>query len=221
MTPREQLELFLPGPVPADEQILWHGRPDWLALARRAFRVEWVLAYFVVLGVWNFASPASDGQWADAFLGAGRTAAVAVLALALLGFLAWLSARTTLYMITSRRVVMKVGIALPIFFNLPFSSIASAGLQSFGGATGDISLALGPKETISYFHLWPHARPAHIVKPEPALRGLANAPHIAEILSRALIAASRRQHPGDSALIQIVPKRVSSVRTLLPANSGR
>ena len=37
---------------------------------------------------------------------------------------AWASARTTVYTITNRRVVMRFGIALPMTLNLPFTLIA-------------------------------------------------------------------------------------------------
>ena len=94
----------------------------------------------------------------------------ALAALALLALLAWLGARTTLYVITSRRLVMKIGIALPIFFNLPFSPIASAALRVYSDGTGDIPVALGKGQRIAYLHLWPHARPFRFTKPEPALR---------------------------------------------------
>ena len=43
--------------------------------------------------------------------------------------MAWLSARNTVYTITDRRVVMRIGIVLTLTFNLPFKRIAAAGLQ--------------------------------------------------------------------------------------------
>ena len=52
------------------------------------------------------------------------------------------SSRTTLYVVTSRRVVMKVGIALPIFFNLPFSRSPRRRCASIADGTGDIPVAL-------------------------------------------------------------------------------
>jgi hypothetical protein len=92
--------------------------------------------------------------------------------------------------VTSRRVAMKIGIALPIFFNLPFSSIVSASLRSYADGTGEIPLALSADAHIAYLHLWPHARPFRLARPEPALRCVPDAARVAEILSRALIAAS-------------------------------
>ena len=54
------LEKLLPADIPAGEQILWHGRPGWLSLARRAYRGDFVTAYFVALGIWNVASAAGS-----------------------------------------------------------------------------------------------------------------------------------------------------------------
>ena len=43
------LEKLLPADVPPGERILWHGRPRWTSLARRAYRADFVAAYFVAL----------------------------------------------------------------------------------------------------------------------------------------------------------------------------
>jgi hypothetical protein len=187
------MELLLPSDVPAGERILWHGRPQAISLARRAFRADYVAGWFVFMSVWNFALAETDTGLADAAISAAKTLGAGVLAVAILLLLAWLTSRTALYVITSRRVVMKVGIALPIFFNCPFTTINSASVRSYGDKTGDIPLALGSGDRIAYLHLWPHARPFRFSNPEPALRCVANAPAVAEILGRALIAASNEQ----------------------------
>ncbi|MFX7853989.1 photosynthetic complex putative assembly protein PuhB, partial [Acinetobacter baumannii] len=77
---------------------------------------------------------------------------------ALLSTIAWLMARTTVYTITNKRVVMRVGVVLSITFNLPFAQIGSAGLRRRGRG-GDIVLSLCGTDNIAYAHLWPHARP--------------------------------------------------------------
>jgi hypothetical protein len=184
------LELLLPADIPIGEHILWHGRPEWFSLTRRAFRADFVAAYFVLMAAANFAMAAAAGSLADAALSAAKTLAAGCLALGLLMVLAWLSSRTTLYVVTSRRVTMKIGIALPIYFNLPFSSIISASFRPYSDGTGEIPLALCADTRIAYPHLWPHARPFHFARPEPALRCVPNAALVAETLSRALIAAS-------------------------------
>jgi hypothetical protein len=113
-----------------------------------------------------------------------------VAALAILGGLAYLSARTTLYVVTTRRIVLKVGIALPIFHNVPYAQIESAGLRAFGDGTGDIAVKLVNKQRIAYLTLWPSARPFHLRYPEPSLRCIGDARGVASVLSRALIEAN-------------------------------
>ena len=39
----------LPEALPEDEHILWQGRPDGLRLAKEAWGLNWVLAYFAAL----------------------------------------------------------------------------------------------------------------------------------------------------------------------------
>ena len=191
-------EKLLPADIPPGERILWHGRPEWVSLARRAFRADFVAAWFAAATVWNFGAAAIDAGWSEAALSGAKTAGSGALALGLLLLLAWLSARTSLYVVTSRRVVMKVGIALPIFFNLPFARIQSASLRCYSDATGDIPLALGPGQRIAYPHLWPHARPFRFSHPQPALRCIGNAGEVADILARALIALANEQRARNA-----------------------
>jgi hypothetical protein len=194
------LELLLPADIPAGEHILWHGRPEWFSLTRRAFRADFVAAYFGLMTVVNFGMAAVQGALEDAVVSAAKTVAAGCLALGLLMLLAWLSSRTTLYVVTSRRVTMKIGIALPIFFNLPFSSIVSASLAQYSDGTGEIPVALIAEAHIAYLHLWPHARPFRFARPEPSLRCVPNAARVAEVLSRALIAASNDAHATVEAI---------------------
>jgi hypothetical protein len=189
------LEKLLPGDIPQGERILWHGRPEWIGMARRAFRVDMVAAYFGVMTAWNVALATSTVGLDGAIVSAVKTLGSGALAIGLLCLLAWLASRTSLYVVTSRRVVMKVGIALPVFFNLPFTRIASASLRVFADGSGDIPLALHAGDHIAYLHLWPHARPFRITYPEPALRSVPKAAEVAEVLSRALIAASNEASP--------------------------
>jgi hypothetical protein len=206
-------EKLLPEDLPAGERVLWHGRPDWPSLTRRALRAEWVAGYFVVMAAWNFASATEDFGLGAAVLAAGKTLGAGVLSIALLAGLAWLSSRTTLYVVTTRRVVMKIGIALPIFLNIPFGEIASASLRRYGDETGDIPLALRPERRIAYLHLWPHARPFRFTHPEPSLRCIPKATEVAERLSRALIAFVNERDPQSVIQIGAAPAVPMAART--------
>ncbi len=183
------LEKLLPADVPDGEQVLWHGKPRWISLARRAYRADFVAAYFVALTVWSVWSSAELG-WSAAALVGVKTLGFGAAALAIIAGLAFLSARTTLYVVTSRRLVLKVGIALPIFINIPFKDIGSASARVYGDGTGDIPLALLKGRRIGYWFLWPSARPFHLLKPQPCLRCVADAAGVAATVAAALCAAS-------------------------------
>ena len=189
------LEKLLPEDIPQGERILWHGRPRWTNLFRRAYRADFVAAYFALLTAWNVFDAAVYNGGAAAVLAGLRTIAIGLAALALLALLAWASARTALFVITSRRVVLKIGIALQVFYNLPFKQIKAATLRVEGDGGGDVMLALSPSQRIGYLHLWPFARPLRFAHPEPTLRGISDARQVGEILGRALGAAAAER--GD------------------------
>lgn len=182
-------QLGLPERLPATEKILWQGSPNWLAMARYTFHVRTLTVYFAViiliriLGVMTepgLATPLVTALISALWL--GMLASVAILSLTLL---AYLSARTTVYTITDRRIVMRVGIVLTVTFNLPFKRIAAANLRALSGGRGDIAVSLMESDKIAYAHLWPHARPWRFTKPEPMLRCLTNAQTVATLLTEA------------------------------------
>jgi len=176
----------LPETLPAGEQLLWQGSPDWLALARRAFHLRKLAIYFAVMVLLRAGFVYGDtGSLAAALRATPGPLALAALALGLVALLAWLSARSTVYTVTNKRVVMRIGIVLTLSFNIPLRRIATAGLHLDAGGTGDLPLALLPPDHIAYLHLWPHARPWRLARPEPMLRSVPEAARVAQILSQA------------------------------------
>jgi hypothetical protein len=192
----------LPAPLPQGETILWQGAPRWETFARRAMRVPLVAGYFAVLAVWGVADRLSSGMAAtDILLSTLRLAGLAVVAIALLELFAWLVSRTTLYTITTRRVVIRFGIALPITIQVPFRMIESAGARVGSKGAGDIALQLLPGQRIAYLVLWPHARPWKLMTAQPALRGIPDAALVAQILGRALSASASQ--PAKAVTIPV------------------
>lgn len=180
----------LPGDLPAGERLIWQGAPDWWPLAQRAFHVRSVSIYFAGLMAWRGMATALDGATALASLqSALQLAPVAILALALLCGLALLTSRTTVYTITTKRVVLRFGVAMPKAINIPFTIIESAALKGFSDRTGDLALTLTAPNKIAYFLLWPHARPWKLARPQPTMRAIADASAIAARLADALKAA--------------------------------
>lgn len=184
----------LPEALPTDEVQLWQGSPDALLLARQALHVDALLVYFGALLAWRGLGSAYDGaSLGQTLMAMAGMLPLIALALSLLGGIAWLMARTTVYTLTNKRVVMRVGVVLSITFNLPYAQIASAGWRPRGQG-GDIVLSLAGTDRIAYLHLWPHVRPWQLKRTQPMLRGLSNAQAIAQMLAAALQQAEADRH---------------------------
>lgn len=178
----------LPSQLPEGETILWSGAPDWTVVARRVFYTRIVTGYFIALGIWRFLSKYGAAPIEEAIAYGCAVIPVYIVAMALLGLLAWMTARTTVYTVTNRRVAMRFGIALPMTINVPFAQIESASVKLYPNGSGDIPLALSTRDTFTYVMLWPHVRPRRFSRPEPMLRCLGDAQPVAALLSKAMAA---------------------------------
>jgi hypothetical protein len=134
------------------------------------------------------------------------SSSMAIIALGLLSFTAWMSAQTTLYTLTNRRIVMRIGIVLTISFNLPLRWIAAAHVKTNADGSGDIALELKGSDRIAYLHLWPHARPWELSKAQPSLRCLRNVSAAGDLLHAAWI--SRQSELGGDDTRQPIPVRM-------------
>jgi hypothetical protein len=174
----------LPERLPLGEEMLWQGRPDPRALAREAYGIRWIAGYFALIVLWR----ASVGYGAAGLAGALAYGlpyvGLAVLGCGVIYLLALAQARATIYTITSSRIVMRIGAALTVTFNFPFVQMASAQLDD-RGATGTIALQTTGETRISFLVLWPHVRPWHIAKTQPALRCIPDAAAVAKLLAEA------------------------------------
>ncbi len=189
----------VPEPLPQGERLLWQGKPNWRSIARHALHIDKIALYFAGLAVWQMATPLWDAETAFSPLRVAMMLGLGMACLGLLAGIAYLIGRTSLYAITSRRVIMRIGIALPVTYNVPFASIAAGSLKAWPDGTGDIPLALAGKDRIAYLHLWPHARPWRLAKPEPMLRSVPHAAHVAEILARAVVSYNDQPAVGTPA----------------------
>lgn len=176
----------LPEPLPAGERLLWQGAPDWRRLAIEVFHIRKVAAYFSLLLAWKWIADCYDGATVlQGLWGMLQVAPLPLAGLLLLAGLARWSASTTLYTITDRRVVMRIGIVLSITFNLPFARICGADVRQGDADIGDLCLHLGENDRIAYVHLWPHARPWELRQPQPSLRCIADVSRVARLLVEA------------------------------------
>jgi hypothetical protein len=179
----------LPDRLPPLERILWQGSPDWRGIAHGALHTRWVACYFALLVAWRAAHALTSGEaGGPAAAGVARLAALGLAALSLLWGIAWLYGRTTIYTITTHRVVLRFGVALTLAVNLPFREIQRVGLRPRADGTGDVSLAISSAERLSYLMLWPHVRARRFGRElEPMLRALKDARAVGELLSSALV----------------------------------
>ena len=170
----------LPGNLPEGERILWQGAPDWRVFVRSALYGRWIAGYFALLALWSIANGGFGGALASVIAG--------FLTYGLLALFAKLVAKTTVYTITNRRVVLRIGVALNKCINLPLKLVGSADLRTLGGDHGDIALCPTMPHGLGYLMLWPHARPWKLSLPQPMLRAVPDAPRVAAILADACAA---------------------------------
>lgn len=184
----------LPEPLPEGEKLLWQGAPDWIQLAIHAFHVRKIAIYFLIMLVIQLIyltdSQASSREITISLV---KSFLTGMLALAMLSTVAWLSFKTTMYTITDKRLVMRIGIVLTLTFNLPYKRIAGASVRNIHGTVGDIALGLYPTDRIAWMHLWPHARAWRLTQPEPALRCIKNV----DVVGKLLLAAWSQHHTGE------------------------
>ncbi|HEU4457672.1 MAG TPA: photosynthetic complex putative assembly protein PuhB [Methylibium sp.] len=176
----------LPQKLPPGETLLWQGAPDFASVARHVFHLRKLAAYFAAMlllrGVVDWQGGASA---AESIASIARFAGLAALGLALVAGIAWLTARTTAYTLTDRRIVLRVGIVLSVSFNLPLARIESAALKLHADGSGHLPLVLAAPDKIAYLHLWPHVRAWRLARPEPMLISVPDAQRVAALVGEA------------------------------------
>jgi len=200
----------LPEMLPPGERLLWQGSPRWQSLAIGAFHARKVGLYFLALIAVDAIASLATGRPAGAVaISAAGLVVLAVAAVGLLALLAWLNARSTVYSLTNRRLVMRFGVALPMSINLPFSVIESASMRTRGDRSSDLPLVLMPGSRIGYLITWPHVRPWQFARPQPMLRAIADGERVAELLAAGL-AATTGVAPATVASERVPPARPRS-----------
>ncbi|MFO0523947.1 MAG: photosynthetic complex putative assembly protein PuhB [bacterium] len=176
----------LPEPLPGSERILWQGSPDWRGLAVRVFHVRKLALYFgAILALRGVLLMADGVAAADAAIDLLWLAPLPLFALAILASLAWMTGRTTVYTLTDKRLVMRIGIVLTLTFNLPLRTLRNADLRVDRDGSGDIAVQLPDEDHIGYLNLWPHARPWRLRHPQPMLRSVPDAAAVARTMVEA------------------------------------
>ncbi len=189
--------LGLPELLPAGEKIIWQGSPDWRTLAVQIMHVRTLSFYFAAMLLWRASTLKYDGaSWFAVVQSMALLLPLALIALGLLLGFAWLTSKTSVYTVTNRRVVMRIGIVLTVTFNLPHRLIESVSLRPLAKGTADIALVLAPTDNIAYGNLWPHARPWRLRRTEPMLRAVPDGAKVGELLASAMRASISLSEPS-------------------------
>jgi hypothetical protein len=207
----------LPGLLPPGEKVLWQGAPDWRVLMSGAFLGRGVALWFIALMGWRFGGglAAGDGWLASAGY-AAWTLPVMAAALGVIAALAWATARATVYTVTDRRIVIRLGVALSMSVNLPFRKVAAVALRSLPQGRGDIPVTMGGSDRLSFGLLWPHVRPWRLRRPEPMLRAVPDAARVAALLADA-VTAYQAEHGADLSAPAAAPARRRARAASAPA----
>ncbi len=170
------------------EVLVWQGQPCWRALAVGAFHIRAVVLWLCALMFANAVAARAERlpPW-QAVQDIAPLALLGGLVVAGVAAAAWATGRTTLYTVTSQRVLMQYGVALTATLALPVRLIGAVAVSE--GRTGDVPIRLKPGQAVSYAKLWPHARPWRLRRAEPTLRSLPDAARVAAILSRTVAEA--------------------------------
>ena len=198
----------LPELLPKGEVILWQGRPNWLRLTIESLNLWWVIGYFGLLVAWRFVTVID-------YLPLGTAVSVSVPFLFVAAFvglllcsIGYIQARSTVYTITNRRVVMRIGAALTMTLNLPFTKIDNAAVAKKRGGFGNIAFETSGTTKFSYFVLWPHARSWYFGKPQPTLKCIPDIEKVSSILGEAaksrVIEKDNHTQPGAPGVGMII-----------------
>ena len=142
------------------------------------------MGYFVFLALWRLVAAIDIMPMGQAIGISVPFLILGLIVAAMLWLTAFVQARTTVYTITNKRVAMRIGAALTVTLNLPYTEIASADLDLRKNGTGTIVLTTMGDAQFAYVMLWPHVRPWRFPA-KPALRCIPDAERVARVLAEA------------------------------------
>ena len=203
----------LPAALPEGEQLLWQGRPSARGLARQNFHVFGVALYFLALLIWRTLSVAAEpGNGLGEGLSAASVLVMPFLAAeAVLLLLAWGYARSTIYTLTSARLAIRSGLAVPVTTTIAFELVEGAALKRHGKDLGDLCFTVRESERPSWAMLWPSVRPWRWRHPEPSFRCV---PH-GEAVALKVKAALEKSAPATTpSAVTTVASSASAVPTV-------
>jgi hypothetical protein len=165
----------LPEVLPEGESLIWQGRPTVGAMLKRVFFVPQLAAYFGLLigghTIYRLTESVPVAQVLGTLVWQSGLAATVLL---LLIWLARAYAKSILYTLTTSRLVIRSGVALPMMVNIPIEQIISADLRVHRDGTGDIVLSASADRQLYWVLLWPNVSAWYSRPVRPCLRGLSD-----------------------------------------------
>ena len=175
----------LPEALPEDEHILWQGQPDALRLAKDAWKLNWILGYFIALATYRVALSSTTVPFTEAMGHGIPFLLVGVVAALIVWGIAKVQAKSTVYTLTNKRACMRIGAALTMTLNLPYVCIGNAQAMVRKSGFGTITFEMLGDTRLSYLMTWPHTRPWHFTKTQPAFRSIPDAQRVAALFAEA------------------------------------
>jgi hypothetical protein len=126
---------------------------------------------------------------------------VAGLGLGVLAVLARAQAKSTIYTLTNKRVVLRFGVALPKCVNVPLALVGKADAKPAGNGMVDVSLTPTVRFPLAYLQMWPHVRPWKFGSPQPMLRAVPET--FVPMLADALLKADPARAGADTTDIAV------------------
>lgn len=174
----------LPEYLPEGETLIWQGAPDPKSMARRVFRVRVVAVYFAALIAVHLGFQLSQGRaLTETLLGSSWMLALGIAAVVILAGLAAAYAKTTVYTLTDKRIVLRSGVAMPMMVNIPLNTVTAADMRAYGDGSGDIVFSVEKRKRLSHILLWPNVRPWRFTPVQPAFRSIAHIEAVASALA--------------------------------------
>lgn len=210
-----------PEDMARDERIVWQGAPTWRGFALHALHVRAVSLYFLAILAWRFGAEfMATGSVAAGTVSAAWALTLAVPVLGFLALYARMVARSTRYTVTTRRVVLRIGVALPMTVTIPVDLIETVNLRAEPDGSGDVTLGVLPDRRLSYTVLWPHARPWRFSRPEAALRSVPQAEAVAGVIASMLARQAGQAEISAEPVAEAPAARSASAQSSTAAARG-
>ena len=167
------------GAIPENEDIIWYGRPELRRFCLSALGLRYLLLYLLIVALFNLSSNFGNFSFFIYLEIMVPYIISCFLATVLLVIIGISQVMPTVYVITSKRIIIRSGMALIFMLNVPFDKIANIDKQIFKDGCGNISFKLINNKRVPFFASWPSVRPWYFNNPEPTFRCISNVDVIA------------------------------------------